>query len=337
MRELRGHTMSWIAQAERDVATVASMLGIEVRRAPSAHHCACPACRSERRHPNRHDRRGAVGIPVGTPTCWRCHVCGLGGDAVDFVSCALHGDRFGRLHGQQRHDVREWFERSAGLAVRGTAPQTIVLREPVYPPRGELLEFARQLVHVSAHEPAAAYLVSRGIDAARVEQLNLARTLQNATTANWATLGSRTWSTLLLHLIVPVFDCDGAFRSVVARSIERAPMLKSAAPTGYGRGGLVMANEKARALLSGKCTAPASVLIREGEIDFLTSATTCDDNLAVFGVVSGSWTARIAARIPYGSDVTIATDADATGDKYAQAITATLSSRARLTRERRAA
>jgi len=53
--------------------------------------------------------------------------------------------------------------------------------------------------------------------------------------------------------------------------------------------------------------------------------------------VSGSWSAAIAARIPNGSHVVIATDNDAAGDKYAEIIAASLSGRVYLERRRQAA
>jgi hypothetical protein len=51
------------------------------------HHALapCPACGAGRRHPKRHDRRGAIGL-TGNDQGWRCHECGAGGDALDLAA-----------------------------------------------------------------------------------------------------------------------------------------------------------------------------------------------------------------------------------------------------------
>jgi hypothetical protein len=73
---------------------------------------------------------------------------------------------------------------------------------------------------------------------------------------------------------------------------------------------------------------PLSVVITEGEIDFLTWTTTSEaasdlaHGPAVIGVVQGSWIAEIAARLEGAGvcDVVIATDLDDAGEELAARI-----------------
>jgi hypothetical protein len=79
------------------------------------------------------------------------------------------------------------------------------------------------------------------------------------------------------------------------------------------------------------------VVIVEGEIDYLTRATSYTDSEtapAVFGVIAGAWSGDIAARIPDGALVAIRTDHDAAGDKYAEEIRSTLAQRCEVRRSR---
>jgi len=139
-------------------------------------------------------------------------------------------------------------------------------------------------------------------------------------------------------------DTHGAPRSVLARTVvpsaELPPdALKSAAPKGYGRAGLVLACPFARRVLEHGARpswwaddAPAfRVVVAEGEPDFLTWATDASEANehapAVLGVTSGSWTAELAARIPDGAEVVVRTHADKGGAAYASKILETLAPR----------
>jgi predicted nuclease with TOPRIM domain len=70
------------------------------------------------------------------------------------------------------------------------------------------------------------------------------------------------------------------------------------------------------------------VIVAEGEIDYLTAVQlSAAYPVATFGIVSGSWTREIAARIPDGAIVVAATDPDPAGDRYAEQIFATFRGR----------
>jgi hypothetical protein len=101
-----------------------------------------------------------------------------------------------------------------------------------------------------------------------------------------------------------------------------------------------MADDAGQALLAGTAVdwhrGLARVAIAEGVPDFLSWATrlgeAAEDFFATFGIVAGSWSAALAARIPDGAQVYAWTDHDAAGDRYAAFIAATFGDRCRLSR-----
>ncbi len=330
--------MTWLDQArELSAADVAARLGFEVRRGPSAAHTKCPACGAQRRHPGRHDRRGAVGIPHARPNTWHCFACEAGGDSVDFVAHFIGRARFRELDSRRKREVCEWFEReprvwATHIEYRRWAPAPVAA---AYPPHDQVRSLCAAGLAVHRDGDTAEYLAFREIDARVVFEQQLAIALTRAALPDWARLGERSWTATGHRLIVPLFDGNGRLRSVLARSVERAPQLKSAAPRGFGRAGLIMANRHALAMLRAQAR-PDMVLIREGEIDYLAEAVARPHH-AVLGVISGSWCDAIARTIPDAATVVIATDADLAGDKYAETIAASLYGRVRLERRREAA
>jgi hypothetical protein len=133
------------------------------------------------------------------------------------------------------------------------------------------------------------------------------------------------------RIVVPLYDALGTARSVLARSIEREPKIKSTSARWHARRGLVMADSLARQILVSAARPPwwgvdrpLIVGIAEGEIDFL-HASVNDSALdpyapVLFGLVSGAWSESVAARVPDGSVIGILTDQGRDGDKYAAVI-----------------
>ena len=78
------------------------------------------------------------------------------------------------------------------------------------------------------------------------------------------------------------------------------------------------------------------LVVAEGVPDFLSWTTTCpvaDESApAILGVASGSWTSDLAARVPDGTRVVIATHHDGAGHRYAQTIAGTLAGRCEVRR-----
>jgi hypothetical protein len=122
---------------------------------------------------------------------------------------------------------------------------------------------------------------------------------------------------------------------------------KSLAPRGFARAGLILADGLARQLLETgtkppwwDADVPLSVVIAEGEIDFLTWTTTSEaasdsgHGPAVIGVFSGSWSRDIAARLEGAGvrDILIGTDLDSAGENLAGRIARTWSDGAEVRR-----
>jgi hypothetical protein len=137
-----------------------------------------------------------------------------------------------------------------------------------------------------------------------------------------------------------MYGATGRLESIRARLLRtpHGDELKALAPRGAQVAGLLLSDALGRQLLAGDIDAVelvrrAGVWIAEGEPDFLTLSTAWSDSAedapAVLGIVSGTWTPQLAARVPNGCTLTLATDADAVGDKYAGEVVATLAARMR--------
>ena len=360
---MMGATAEWLDGMKRaGVLEVAAALGLRVSERGTGWVSPCPACGRERRNASTpSEKRGAVGL-TRDGHGWTCFPCEASGDALDLVAYKLGGKRFRELGDSYKAEVREWCGGFLGLDT--TAPRALAASqarkaarvarvsdlelertaEPVYPPAEELAALWAACVPVVHDEAAALYLLGRRIEPFRVADLDAARALP--LDASGLPAWANSWASRRLRLVVPLVDVRGAMRSVLARTIvpsaELPPdALKSAAPKGYGRAGLVLACPFARRVLEHSAKpswwtddAPAfRVVVAEGEIDFLTCAAEASDANehapAVLGVTSGSWTAELAARIPDGTTVVVATDDDKGGETYARRIVETLAPRMR--------
>lgn len=340
--------MSWIDQVnQRPTLEIAEQLGYEPRRHASASSCKCPACGAERRHTKSKDKRGAVGMPHNA-VGWRCFQCEAAGDAIDFASYHIGSRRYRELTDERKAEVKSWFGFGDG-GYRAAAPRPTQRKEPTpvaltnahvqYPPLADVEALWAQCLPVHADSAARGYLEFRGITNLKaLTEQDCVRVLPiGADVPGWAAFGERPWTRSAHRLIVPLFDAFGEMRSFVARSVERDPHRKSLGVTGYGRAGLVMAGEWARAVLQ---TGPARhwhrlvnlrLTVYEGEIDFVRAVANHEDAeidedfspaafRAVMGIFAGSFQRDVAARIPSATHVVLSTDADDDGDKYAAEI-----------------
>lgn len=148
------------------------------------------------------------------------------------------------------------------------------------------------------------------------------------------------WYAAGYRLLVPLWDPRGRLKSVRARYVGSG---KAVAPTTFSVRGLVMADCTGRRLLEdGPAGARRTVIVAEGEPDFLTWAAVVDhespevvmpSDFAVLGVFSGSWTRELAERIPSGSRLAVRTHNDPAGDHFASVIEDTLAGRCELRRK----
>ena len=281
----------------------------------------------------------------------KCHACGATGDVLSLVAAAYDRDL--------RREFVEVVTIGAELAgrwdlvdeLRGNRerrpappPKPRPERDPErdYPPIGEV----RALLTRPAwkDETACAWLRSRAIDPDALETASVGVAFEGvevgalayaldaaAELPRWASFkGSapvaRPWTETGHRVLVPMVDAAGELRSVRACRILDGDTPKRLPPSGHRASALVLANALALALLRGTWTPSASlrvgVRVVEGEPDFLTVlGTRTDIATTVFGVVSGAWTADLAARVPRHALCAVQTHDDDAGDRYAHQIT----------------
>jgi len=198
--------------------------------------------------------------------------------------------------------------------------------------------------------PALAGIVwaeRRGFDPPELLRRDLVRVLSPRSACPRALrVGGVSWLSAGYRLLLPIFDAQGELAGVRGRQIDgpeaaisplgEAPLpgAKEIMPAGHRAQGLCFADEAGRQMLRGQGEAPREVWIVEGGPDFLTAVSVLGEGPghAVLGIFAGSWTAELAAKIPAGARVVIATDPDGAGETYARRIAATLAGRCELMR-----
>lgn len=283
----------------------------------------CPGCRNG-------DPRGAsIGERDGVGV-WNCHRDEQhGGTGIDFLV-------FSRSISIAAA-IRE-LQGTIGAASRPTQQRS----PPSPPPPAEVAALWQACRPISLDGEIADAWAARGIEVGHVEDRDLARVLPRGTACPaWAAFRGQPWSAGRHRLVVPIYDATGKVRSLHARAVSAfAGVPKGLSPAGYAVGGLVMADQLTRLLLAGQDVADGTaaeavrqygLVICEGVPDFLTWATRWGDAAetapGVLGVISGSWSNPIAARIASGTRVYVRAHGDAAGGKYSSAIVASLDAR----------
>ena len=197
------------------------------------------------------------------------------------------------------------------------------------------------------------WLRSRGLDPAKVEDRDLARALpEDLDVPGWANFRGHPW-TAGWRCVLPAYSSTGRLESLRARWCREgtpptgnARDKESAAGAGAGSAtGLVLADALGRELLRTGArpswwpeVEPLRVVVAEGAPDFLTWAVRWSEAAlyapAVLGLWAGSWTPEVAARVPDGARVTVWTDDNAAGDRYAETVRSTLAGRCVVLRPR---
>jgi len=336
---------------------VASPLGLVGEHGPRRGLAPCPSCGESQR--GRRDRRGPIGL-TRDGAGWACHRCDAKGDALDLAAWQLCRGRLATLTAAERTEVREWLVehgflpaapgadparpwRSCGPSCLPQAANTD--REHRASVAG--VEDLRDRALPAADDPEAVpWLRSRKLDPGRVDDLDLARVLpRDCALPRWARACSRTWTESGHRLLLPLWDEAGRLVSLHARSVRQGDGPKSVSPAGHAVLGLVLADPTALHLLrhgsppSWGRDAAGEVIVTEGVPDFLTWAThwgeAAESPPAVLGVIGpGSWPADapVAAALPDGCLVSIATHTDEAGERYAEAIRTSVGARCRVRR-----
>lgn len=316
-----------IRSALSDPKSVCSALGITERakRNTGGLLICCPA--HNEKTPSCSVTRG----PDGTVRV-RCFGCGLSGDVFTLIAA---------VDGLDPHrDFPRVLERATRLAgldtadesSRGPRPMLPPVERP-YPPAPEVEAVWDSATPVAGHRAAADYFAARGLCPNALDRLDLVRVMTGEAPA-WAVYGEHSWLETGHVALVQAFDAAGTFRSVRAIRIVYggADIPKRLPPKGYRASGLVMANELGRGILD-RTNRQSRVVIAEGEPDFLSVATDAlADGCAVLGVISGSWTGAMAARIPDGAEVLVMTHNDRAGDGYAHEVNVTIGHRCNVLR-----
>ena len=202
------------------------------------------------------------------------------------------------------------------------------------PPQAEVERLWCLARPVTEDSEVSAWLArDRGIAPDRVELYDLARALPpGARLSRWARCQGVPWSARH-RLVARGWGATGTVASLHARAVGEPPerLPKGLWPAGARVKGLVLADGWARQILATGQRPEGwggDLLVAEGLPDFLTVATAHsdanEDAPAVIGVVAGSWTAELAALVPDGSRVIVATHKDGSGDGYARDVVATL-------------
>jgi hypothetical protein len=294
-----------------------------------------------------------------TPSCsvqlrdgallWNCHGCGEGGDVLDLIAAVRginRGSRFRDVLLEGARLAGDWdlvTEIEAGQRERTAQPPPIRRPEPEpahereYPNMGEVADFWQHCGFVGDDPEAAELLRSRAIDPDAVDALELARSIRpKGALPSWARCRGGSWREAGYRLIVPMFDHQGELRSVRGWRVTESDLPKRLPPSGHRASGLVMADEFGRAMLRGS-RLPYRVVIAEGEPNFATLATRNKrTDTCVLGIVSGSWNAQLAAKIPLAARVAVRVDFDDAGNRYFAEIATSLSRRAFIYRSREA-
>ncbi len=194
---------------------------------------------------------------------------------------------------------------------------------------------------VPSSRAARVWAERRGLDAQQLLERDLVRVLSPLQLCpSTCQIGGVPWNEAGYRLLLPVFDHLGEFAGVRARHVDGSDAALSPIgeapqtgahelmPARAAATGLCFADETGRATLRGSA-APTEVWIGQNGPDFLTLTDLLGqaEHRAVLGVFPGSWTPELAARLPAGARVVLATQASRTGDAHARRIAATLMDR----------
>jgi hypothetical protein len=333
-----------------DPADVCRRLGLDegARRHGRGVHIRCPWHHPDRR-PSCSVFRGEDGT-IGV----RCFSCGATGDVFYLVAAARGLD----LRVDFARVLREATDLAGARTIAGfagvsgqnrpsPAAGAVNAKTPSWPSVAQVRDVWSSACPVTDSPEVSAWLQRRGLNPGDVEGALLVRALPaGLRLPGWARCNRRSWWGAGYRCIVPMIDETGSLRSLRARQVlpdqpDDAP--KAAPPAGYNVAGLVMADALARQILAtGRApsswppSAPLRIIFTEGEPDFFTWAVASSGAdvtaPAVFGVVNGCWTSGLAARIPDGARVILATHHDGQGERYAREIYESIGARCTILR-----
>ena len=342
----------WMDEAKRR-ATLASVAEWYAMRSGRDRRSfgPCPACNAQTR--GRTDRRPPL-LLGRDGRSWKCLQCGVGGSVIDLV--ALHEEL-----PPADPAVRAWFVQQGyceppnhdpwtGPRYQRSAKVSTVVEldeepKPAADPNqvAALWESCPELLGNAGQQYGwRQWLRERGLDEDAIRAAGLARQLTSAPLPAFAVHWRRKFD---VELVLPLFDHTGTLAGLQGRTLRGEP--KSVCMRGVEVRGLVLASPSARRVLEGapwpteQDGKPSPLWVVEGEPDFLSVLARVpgegrepSPEAVVIGIRAGAWTETIAARIPDGVRVLLATDQNKAGEQYAEIVNRTLHGRCNVMRLR---
>lgn len=265
----------------------------------------------------------------------KCHACGWTGDALSLVAVVRGLD--------PQREFRRVLEEAASLcgydlgdgAARAAAPPPRPRPRFVRgrPPRDEVDAFWNSCSSVTSNVGAdvALFLSRRRIFPMDLERLDVLRVTPLELGRAWPAWWPERWSTAW-RLVTRAYEPDGTLASLHARAVADVTP-KTRWPYDCRADGLVFADRLGVELLRGRADNFDRVLVVEGLTDLAAAALWAEGRrVAVLGITSGSAAALGSIRWPSGVPVSVGTDTDDAGERYAQAVAAAIPKRITVTR-----
>lgn len=324
----------WYVQAKSyPIEAIAEGLGLKKK---GNRWGPCPTCGAENLKEISKTQKNRY--PLRLYTCgdntemWECMACNEYGNSFDMVAWAKEGrsaaDTLTSYYDKQAKKYRnDWTVLRTHFQEMHICEHTVEkLRQHTrvkYPPTAEvelLLKTSTWIPRCDSQR-IISWCNRRKLDKEKMQAgvVNPGFDCSSLTTSEWHDKTLPWWLDkwiTLYPILIPLVDCSGNLKSVVGRATNSGTR-KTTCPLGFSTANLFFANKNARRFLKREYI-PEKIWICEGEVDYLTIAQL--DQMTVIGVRSGSMSHL--ANMPWQicQTVFIATDNDATGEKYADEI-----------------
>lgn len=300
----------------------------------------CRLCGSDK---DKGRPRGPIGV-YRAGMRWICNVCKASGGSVDLASAYLFGEVIGP--GSPKYgDLRAWYAaQGAAPAITEDYDEGVDASSLPRPPLEELRALLRASTPIgrSNREDILSWLDRKALRPKDAPCFVLPRSsafdyyrLTKVKTEDGPKLWVSDWVASNFPVYVPLYDHNGALCNIRARPVLElvgASYGKTRTARGFSAKSALMCDPwQALRILRGEQTKVSTIVITEGDTDYLSFAQECrhDKGLAVFGIYSGAAEALKAVvdagKWPEGALTVCATDPDTAGDRYSAKVSKYLS------------